>query len=102
MKGRIAFPVQSEHGVLGYVGLWPDESLPDDVPEWLFPKPEDFNPRLEIFGLHECGEVGEEGIEVVSSPLEVILAATEGIEAIHFLGGAVTSHQAIKLVSKFS
>lgn len=86
MVHRILFPVHDENGVRhAFVGLSNEKQ-----PKWLCPN--NLEPSRFLFGADKITEGGE--VKLLADPLEVVLAAQAGLQAVCFLTETGTPLQA--------
>lgn len=82
MAGRIVVPVHEALSgqVVAYIGIWPDDEVPDDTPRYLLPSK--FLPDMELFNLHR-----------LSNPVRAVAIAPhcDAVFHLHAMGIPVVS-----------
>ncbi len=96
LKGRIAVPIHDVDGQLvGYVGRWADETVPDG--EERYKLPPGFHKNLVLFNLHRVRDA--EHVVIVEGCWSVFRLHALGISAVALLGRTLSSIQEDLLAS---
>jgi len=90
MAQRIALALRDEDGQLvGYLGRWPGEDLPDGEPRYKLPA--GFRKDLVLYNAHRVLDTEE--VVVVEGVFSVVRLATLGVRAVALLGSSMSSQQ---------